>query len=52
MSLEQQSWLLAMAIKPLVAIPILLIAVLLGRWILTKLPEGKAKKLLSRRLGP
>lgn len=41
-----------MALKPLIAIPFFLVAVLLGRWILSKLPEGKLKALLSRRVGP
>jgi ABC-type glycerol-3-phosphate transport system permease component len=52
MSEEQGTWLLAMAVKPLIALPFLLVAVFLGRWILRKLPEGKLKTLLSRRVGP
>ncbi len=49
---EQETWLLAMALKPLVAIPILVATVILGRWVLSKLPDGKLKTLLARRVGP
>jgi hypothetical protein len=52
MGAEQETWLWAMALKPLIALPFFLVAVLLGRWILNKLPEGKLKTLLSRRVGP
>ncbi len=49
---EQDGFLLAMTIKPLVAIAFFLVAAILGRLILSMLPEGKLKKLLSRRVGP
>jgi hypothetical protein len=52
MGAEQETWVWAMAFKPLIAIPFFLVAVFLGRWILSKLPEGKLKALLSRRVGP
>lgn len=52
MSVEQSNFFIALAIKPFVAFVLLFAAVLLGRWILSKLPEGRVKALLSRRVGP
>jgi hypothetical protein len=52
MSAEQESWLIAMAVRPLIAIAFLVVVALLARLILSKLPEGKLKELLSRRVGP
>lgn len=52
MPAEQENFLLAMAIKPFVAFVLILAASLLGRWILGKIPDGKLKRLLSRRVGP
>lgn len=49
---EQEGFWIAMAVKPLVAFVMLFTAVVLGRLILSKLPEGKLKTLLSRRVGP
>ena len=49
---EQQGFFLAMLIKPLVAFTMIFAAVYLGRLILNRLPNGKLKTLLSRRVGP
>lgn len=52
MGAEQEIFGWTMLLKPLVALPFFLVAVFLGRWILNRLPEGKLKALLSRRVGP
>jgi uncharacterized Tic20 family protein len=52
MSAEQETFLLAMFFKPFVAFVFFFVAVVLGRLILWKMPEGKVKRLLSRDIGP
>lgn len=52
MSAESDSFYLALVIRPVVSFVLLFGAVVLGRWILSKLPDGKLKTLLSRRVGP
>jgi hypothetical protein len=52
MSSEQETFFLALAVKPFVAFVVMLVAALIARAILVKLPEGKLKSLLSRRVGP
>lgn len=49
---EQEGFFMAMLIKPFVAFSMLFVAVILGRLILSKIPEGRVKSLLSRRVGP
>jgi hypothetical protein len=39
-------------LKPLVAFVILLVVALIARLVLRFIPEGKAKRLLTRRVGP
>jgi NhaP-type Na+/H+ or K+/H+ antiporter len=38
-----------MLVKPLVAVGLLLIARPLGAWLLTRLPDGKLRRILSIR---
>lgn len=45
-------WLIALFLKPAVALVIMIPVVLLGRFILLRMPDGKLKRLLSRRVGP
>lgn len=45
-------WAWAIPLKPFVALAVFLPAVMLGRWILRRLPEGRLKRLLSLRVGP
>lgn len=45
-------WLIALAIKPVVFLAIMIPVTLLGRWTLRRMPEGRLKRLLSRRVGP
>jgi hypothetical protein len=52
MSSEQETFYLALAVKPFVAFAVMLVASLIGRAILHKLPDGKLKTLLSSRVGP
>lgn len=52
MTPEQEGFFLAMLFKPLVAFVFLFVAVVLGRLILNRIPEGRVKRLLSRRVGP
>lgn len=52
MPAEQENFLIAMAIKPLIAIVFFVFVAILARLILRALPEGRLKRLLSRRVGP
>lgn len=52
MSAEQETFALAMFLKPFVAVVFLLIAVYLSKVILRFIPEGRVKRLLTRRIGP
>lgn len=45
-------WAIAKAIAPFVWVLILVPVTMLGRAILRRMPEGRAKRLLSRRVGP
>jgi hypothetical protein len=50
--LNVDNWLIALAIKPFVLIALLVPVAILGRWILSRLPDGRLKRLLSHRVGP
>lgn len=45
-------WQFGLLLKPLIFIAVMIPVVLLGRFILSRLPEGRVKRLLSRRVGP
>ncbi len=52
MSEEQEMWMLGLVFKPAIAFVFFLVAAILARLILRLIPNGKLKKLLSRRVGP
>ncbi len=45
-------WLVALVVKPFVAVAFLVPVVIAGRLILRALPDGPLKRVLSRRVGP
>jgi hypothetical protein len=45
-------WAIGQFLRPFILIPLFIAAVLLGRWILSRMKDGKLKRLLSRRVGP
>lgn len=45
-------WVIAHFLRPFILLPMFIGAVLLGRWILSRMKDGKLKRLLSRRVGP
>jgi len=47
-----ENWQIALLVKPFGAVIPWLVACYLARLIMRKIPEGKLKRLLSRRVGP
>ena len=43
---------IAMLVKPLALLALFIPAVLLGRLVMRRIPEGRVKRLLARRVGP
>lgn len=49
---EQEGFFMAMLLKPFVMIVLMLVVMILARLIMSRIPEGRVKRLLSRRIGP
>ncbi len=47
-----ENWQIALLVKPFGAVLPWLVACYLARLVMRKIPEGKLKRLLSRRVGP
>lgn len=47
-----QNWQLALLIKPFGVLAFWLVAAVVARYLMRLIPEGKWKRLLSRRIGP
>lgn len=45
-------WVLAYLVKPFIFLAIMIPVTLMGRWILSRMKDGRLKRLLSRRVGP
>jgi hypothetical protein len=51
-SLGVPDWVIAYFAKSFIFLAIMIPVTLLGRWILSRMKDGKLKRLLSRRVGP
>lgn len=47
-----KAWQIAILVKPFAALGFWLVAVLIGKLVMRLVPEGRIKRLLSRRVGP
>jgi hypothetical protein len=50
--IAMQNWQLALLIKPFGVLAFWLVAAVIARLVMRMIPDGKIKRLLSRRVGP